>query len=486
MTETKFKGFEQDYPPDFLTGLAMLYLALPLFMFFLGWYKWPLGLLLGGVTALGLARPLAVIFSIPNQARRFAPRIFLIIGLVAICWSALGGAGHFFFANFDWDIRDAVLRDLVVSPWPPGYGQSGHGDMILRAPVAYYLPAAVFGWGLGLQFADLALWFWTALGTGLFLALLPLPPTLSFRFFASLSLVILFSGMDMLGWLTVRQSPPALGEHIEWWALFFQYSSNTTQLFWVPNHALPAWITIAIFFRHWKHPEFYNFVPITLALLPLWSPFAALGISPFSLAWLFSYHRHIKWYPSVWGPAIGLLAFTVPYLTLDLSSVATHAPAAFDDFGPYVFIRLAFVFILYEFLLLWSMLLHKRDRLLLAVTGTVLILLPLFYLGPSNDLVMRASIPALMMLCILTLQAVGNSSGVSSGRRLRIILVLVLGAVTPLQEFIRAMTNERWAPRLDLSLYEAAGRSLPPHYSASLDQSCLKALFREPSASLIR
>jgi hypothetical protein len=486
MSETELNRFRQDYSPDVLTGLAMLYLALPYFIFFLGWFKWPLGLLLGAVTALGLSRPLAMAFATRPQARILEPRILLIIVFVAICWSALGGAGHFFFANFDWDIRDAVLRDLVVSAWPPGYGQSGQGDIILRAPVAYYLPAAVFGWALGLQFADLALWFWTALGTGLFLALLPLPFKLSFRLLVSLCLVILFSGMDILGWLTVRQAPPSLGEHLEWWALFFQYSSNTTQLFWVPNHALPAWIAIAIFFRHWKNPEFYNFVPITLALLPLWSPFAAIGISPFYLAWLFSCHRHIKWFPSVWGPAICLLAFTVPYLTLDLLSVAAQAPSALDDIGPDVFITLTVAFILFEFLLLWSMLLHKGDMLLLAVTGTVLIILPFFHLGPSNDLVMRASIPALMMLCILTLQAIRNFSGFSSGQQLRLILGLALGAVTPLQEFIRAVGNERWSPRLDLSLYEAAGGSLPPHYSATLDQGCLKALLREPSASLIQ
>lgn len=485
LTETRCKGFRQDYPPDILTGVAILYLALPLFIFFLGWFRWPLGLMLGGVTAMGLIRPLAVAFSTRHQARNLEPRIVLIIIVVAICWSALGGAGHFFFANYDWDIRDAVLRDLVVSPWPPAYGQSGHGDIILRAPVAYYLPAAFFGWALGLQFADLALWLWTALGTGLFLALLPLPNTLSFRLFASLSLVILFSGMDLLGWLSVMQSLPKLGEHIEWWALLFQYSSNTTQLFWVPNHALPAWIAIIIFFRHWKHPEFYIFVPYTLALLPLWSPFAAIGIVPFYLAWLVSYHQHIRWVPTMWGPAMALLAFTVPYLTLNLSSISARAPAVFDSFGPFAFFSLALLFVLYEFLFLWILLLRREDRLLLAVTGTILIVLPFFHLGPNNDLVMRASIPCLMMLCIFTLQAVRNFNGFSTGKQLCLIIVLALGAVTPLQEFIRAMANEHWSPRLDLSLYEAAGGSLPPHYSASLEQSFLKALFREPSALLI-
>ena len=30
--------------------------------------------------------------------------------------------------------------------------------------------------------------------------------------------------------------------HIEWWARFYQFSSFTTQLFWVFNQAVPAWI----------------------------------------------------------------------------------------------------------------------------------------------------------------------------------------------------------------------------------------------------
>jgi len=29
-------------------------------------------------------------------------------------------------------------------------------------------------------------------------------------------------------------------KHLEWWAGRYQYSSMTTQLFWVPNHALGA------------------------------------------------------------------------------------------------------------------------------------------------------------------------------------------------------------------------------------------------------
>jgi len=66
-------------------------------------------------------------------------------------------------------VRDAVLHDLVASPWPVGYGTFDGQDTVLRAPVAFYMPAALVGkWG-GLHAADAAMGLWTALGASLFL-----------------------------------------------------------------------------------------------------------------------------------------------------------------------------------------------------------------------------------------------------------------------------------------------------------------------------
>ena len=70
-------------------------------------------------------------------------------------------------------------------------------------------------------------------------------------------------------------------EHIEWWSNAFQYSSMTTQLFWVPNHCLPAWIATALLYRHWQREEFFPAAFLSAALLPAWTPFAALGFAPF-------------------------------------------------------------------------------------------------------------------------------------------------------------------------------------------------------------
>lgn len=43
--------------------------------------------------------------------------VLAVLIAISLAWTALAGIGHFFFANLDWTIRDAVLRDLVEPPW---------------------------------------------------------------------------------------------------------------------------------------------------------------------------------------------------------------------------------------------------------------------------------------------------------------------------------------------------------------------------------
>ena len=404
-----------------------------------------------------------------------------------ITWSVFGGAGHFFYANFDWIIRDAVLRDLVVSAWPPGYGDLEEGGMILRAPLAYYLPAALVGTVIGLPFADLALYGWTALGTILFITLLPLPTKSHGWLLACLCLLVLFSGLDILGWLTTGASTPAQGSHLEWWAGLFQYSSNSTQLFWVPNHALPGWIAMALFFRHWRYPGYFNFAPLSFALLQLWSPFAALGMVPFYALWLITEHKNIQWKLSCWVPAGILMLATAPYLLMGINAIPASTTAQTNLLSLNQFLVLYILFMTYEFLFLYILVFHKENLRLLIVTGVTLVSLPLFNFGPANDLVMRASIPALMMLCILTMRALRQYPRYSLSKRMLLGLVLALGAVTPIQEIIRAIHKDPWSPRLDASLYEAAEHALPPHYAAPLASSPpWWTLLKAPTQSLTR
>ena len=256
-----------------------LYLALPT-LIFCAWFEPVVAAILAAALGYGAYRSLKHAdwrrIDLPGSTMAWLLPL-------AMAWVSLGGAGHLFYANFDWFTRDAILRDLSLSGWPPEYPTAGTSPLILRAPLGYYLPAATVGAIWNIQAADIALYIWTCLGFYLLLsAALSMFETTAQRV-ACAVLLLGFGGMDLAGYALIRGTLPQLGEHIEWWAGFAQYSANSTLLFWVPNHALPAWLATILILRHWRKPELAGIAPLLGSCVPLWSPLAALGTLPFFL-----------------------------------------------------------------------------------------------------------------------------------------------------------------------------------------------------------
>jgi len=482
MSTTHPSHFEksQSQALDLKSACALLYLALPVALFFVDSFQPWFASLSMVVLGLGLLHALRPVF-----LTHLRPTIHSwpwVIGLAALAmaWASLGGAGHVFYANPDWTVRDAVLRDLTVGAWPPSYGQVDGVDIILRAPVAYYLPAATLGKWLGIHWADKVLLAWTCLGVVLFLQLLPLSRQ-PMRWALGLACVVLFSGMDIVGGMLFYGSWPPAGSHIEWWANAFQYSSHTTQLFWVPNHALPAWLAMALFFRHWRHPDFLRFAPMLFALLPLWSPFAAIGMAPFCLLLLPDAVR-AKWrffQPLNLLPALLTLGVTGLYLTLDLASVPAQSQVGAGGVA-LDFVVLYVIFCTLEFGLLGLALYRYGKGPLLTVALLTLCVLPFFRMGPGNDIVMRGGIPALMLLCLIFLSSLQDT-------RLRLqdlagtVVILLIGAVTPVEEIYRSLALPTGVFREDLNLIQAADGQAPPHYTARLNLEVLQKVMRSPA-----
>jgi len=469
LAERASAGTHEFQPIDIADRLAIAYLALPVLLFFLGWFSPAIGGFLAVLLFAGLAPVLRSMHGAP-----FAPpwRITLVAIIVALAWSALGGAGHFVYANSDWPVRDAVLRDLVVSGWPPGYGTVGGVEVILRTPVAYYLPAAALGKVFGLQTADIMLFVWTAIGVALFLVIALSSARSARHISIAIAVVVFFSGMDVFGGDRYFLNRPSITQHLEWWAQLFQYSANTTQLFWVPNHALPGWIVAALIYKHWRNPDFLAIAPIVFAVTPLWSPLITIGLAPFTLFIAAHHLRQEKWRggvkPWAWLGAVVTFGTAAYYLVLDGASIPSGWTVArvgsMHALGE-VYVK----FVALEFGLLALMLWFIRRDELIIVSALVLLVLPLYTFGPGNDLVMRSSIPALMILCLSAADALSKLNwSERSMQAIPVIVFLTFGAFTAVHEIARAVLVPRWTPALTRNLIEAA-RGTPTHYLARVN-----------------
>lgn len=483
-------------PVDRLSHCAIAYLVFPFLLFF-PWVFQPLvGIPLALTTLIGcwylLGKP-------EPSSETLSRPILLACAFIAVIWVSFGGAGHIVYANtIDWMVRDALLRDLIQASGLPAYDFGGE-MYLLRAPLAYNLPAALAGKATGLQIADKLLWAWTALGTFLFLALLPFKGKLTPKLALIMLVPVIFSGMDIIGFMFPdfdMVAFPLPFTKLDWWLRApprVAYFSNTTQIFWSPHHVLPGWIAAALLYRHYESSSATRIAPVVLAVLPLWSPLTWLGVIPLFLLPILRKQNLRFTNRELLGALLlapgALLA--ILYLTLSASNVA-FGPTFVDatnnmtfaqltNFGKVVWYVVSYSFFIFvEFVILALLVRHAIPGRLFFASIAVLCALPLISLGPYNDLAMRASIPALAMLCIATINFLQSPAARAKPIRLvALVLVLAAGAFTPYFEFYRAVTRTPWSIVEDQNLADVLHGSPEPHYMVRHEANFLAPLMRD-------
>ena len=202
-------------------------------------------------------------------------------------WVALSGIGGFAFQNIDFHTRNAVFRDLINFPWPVKY-YTNPTDPSIPYNLVYYtgfwLPAALVGKIAGWLAANIALYIWTVLG--IILTILLLGTKIKLTPLYLILILIFFSGMDALGSLIRIIAVPGTNNflwppifHLEWWMPSFQYSSFTTQLFWVFNQAIPTWLCMALLIATGDR----KIILVVWSLCCFFAPLPALGMFPYVL-----------------------------------------------------------------------------------------------------------------------------------------------------------------------------------------------------------
>lgn len=453
---------------------AMIYLCVPIILFAFGWLKiyYAIGLTALVVTAAIWSLKNFTSFSLDLRSHR---KVILIVILLVVCWVGLSGIGGFSFQNSDHSNRNATLRDLINYKWPVIYDYRGqHGFSPLTGHkgalvyyLAFWLPAALVGKLLGWNAANVALYLWTVIGV--LISFFYMSNYLR-KFSAYLLLLFIFwSGLDLIGNL-LSFGVPALGEHLEWWAQFFQYSSVTTTLFWVFNQTVPIWVIIMLLLNQKNNK---NLLFISALCIP-YAPLPFIGLSPFVLYWaLFKSDseliiednemmilkknykqiisknlRSVFSFQNIIIPLLIVLIF-FSYYGSNQNNVPQHGFVGIvtgnapDLYSNYLF------FCLLEFgLFVWVIYERFKNQLLFWTTFITLALIPFYSAGIFNDFAMRASIPALIILMIYVASYLTDSQ--NQKRRIILIILVVIGGFTAFQEIYRSvyLTNLDYSHRL--------------------------------------
>ncbi len=418
-----------------LSAATLVYLAIPYFIFFLGWLRLPLAIpmtILLCAAVWGAVRQLlpdrqAVNFRelVPGSALNCAFAFAFLVTLLYI--SGISGFG---FQTPDWEKHFAIVNDLARKPWPVLYPASDSWPVAryLTYYFAYYIPAASIAFWGGPLAGDIALFVWTLIGS--WLSCLWVSRLCGSCSWLLWTVWFVLGGMDIVGILLHSATAGFIPGRLDgWWAGFGLLPGNPELLLWVPQHMLAGWLTTGLVFWHGKRwydatrsdqacPPVFSLCILTTALSSLWSPFITIGLVPLLLliAWrtglpaLFRQAAQ-NWLVVAGAVAIGLL------VAVFLSSVNHEAVPSGWSFlegsrkrWP---VKMASVCLLnfgIQTALVLSLLRLRRSkdssRTWLWMAGIALCLIPLYYAGAYNDFMMRVSIPALFVMHVMMLRSI--------------------------------------------------------------------------------
>ena len=449
-----------------LQAVTVIYLTLPWVLFAWGWLRFPLAvacvLALGVVEVVALRRHGAGIAALALSRSRRPPasRCAMIwggcAGLLIVIWMLFSGVGGCGYQNDDYRASNALLNDLMTRSWPLMSTVAGRPTPIVYY-MGYYLPAALIGRMWGWSAANSFLWAWTLAGVALAFAWFVRISWIDVRARRNRILLVaaffcLTGGLDYLGYFVLRGERLDLTQHLENWALYFQYSSHTTMLYWVPQHALAAWLLMGMAVDILWTGASPKYLGMALAAGILWSPFGVIGVvfylplllvvsclaprrrklllQPVSLIFnaaslalggigllylksnQFAFPTGLLWrivqkprsvivhLLAFWGLEFGFLGGVI-LLLLVLGARKSEAATPPDGGWPW---RSWLRRLEHEFQL------RSGQVGLFVFTLAILTILPVYCMGISNDLVKRASIPALFLFWAFTAKVVSDAS----------------------------------------------------------------------------
>jgi len=431
---------------------TVLFLGLPYLIFSIAWVRWYLAIPFTGVLLLSFWKAL----SSEMQGGQTAPLLLrwqpiIAISALILGWNYFSGVGYFSYQNADWEKHNAILLDLIHKDWPVTYTiiRGGTHSYNLVYYLAYYLPIAVIGKIVQAKFAvTYFAYTWNVIATALAVAWL-------FRFTGGVSVLVVcgfifFSGLDIVPFYMKHLSPSS-AQHIEAWTGvgMLQFSSNSTTLYWVPQHGFGAWLgTSLVLHQYLKKNDSRNTL-FYWALSLFWSPFIFIGQFLFvALDLIYKKCTKLISFQNIVGGGITIVILGLFYSSRSVSNKIeffTLQQLADNWYLFLVFITLEFLVYLPFIAWIFRTGVEKRYRYLcVPLIGNVIGAM-IFHLGAYNDFCMRVSLPGLFILQILLFKNFVPFGGTQWRRVANVLLiaVLIVGAQTSIREIYRGVAGPK-------------------------------------------
>lgn len=360
----------------------------------------------------------------------------------------LSGIGGLTYQNEDHLYRNIIFETLVNKTWPVYFtSNNGSTNLGLCYYIGFWLPSAIIGKLMGLNAGYLFQIAYAMVGVSLVAYFI-------FYSFNEVSISKLlgfffFSGLDIIGYLIVHNGTYInFITHLEWWAEIYEYSSFTTQLFWVFNQSIIAWVVVLLIFLQNDN----HYIIFIMSALLISGTLPAVGLAPYVLYLIYrnsislnkrklSYLiRDIFSTANVLGGGI-ISTISIAFLSSNRAVTSNYSHFLIHS-GRDLILYLTFAII--EFgvylLLIFD---AQYNNALFWITAAILIVCPLVRVGEGHDFCMRASIPALMLLYIMVLDTLQKYR--TEKKYLRycaILIVFLIGAITPAMECNRTIYTE--------------------------------------------
>ena len=418
------RSIEIPYP--WLFTSVVLFLTVPLFMFFLGYLRLvvaiPLSLIFAGMVFYSVSdclnNPDGRKISLSENNLKIPLKYLIGFAVTALLVSFVSGAGEYIYTLQDHAYRRAILRDLINYDWPVIYDYKtqtnpevievfgiASGTRAFSYYFIYWMPAALIGKIFGFEAGNFALFLWNALG--IFLCFLATSAVIKKATAAVPFMFVFFSGLDVLPNLVYLFTGYNGWRWFEGWVPAMSYISNFRELASVFNQMVPCFLIVALMLLAHNTRS----TGLTAGILFAYSPWAVFGIIPMVVAFVFGKKQRAdkisKTLLNTFSPvniasAVLLLVVFGSYYMSNSGAVSVRNFAWECFQNPALFVPALILFLAIE-VLPFVLMLYKHEKgneIFWAAIGT-LALIPFYQITDMNDFNMRGSMPALFYFCIL-------------------------------------------------------------------------------------